>query len=666
MSAEIPALERIRAVCVELGYMGGSLTGPGLWPARAAAMALAAWLCVAGTAHAQSVEDLQQLSISELANVDVSSVSKASQPLSEAPASIYVITHDDIVRSGATNIPEILRLAPNLFVAQTSASDYTITARGFSGNSAAQSFSDKLLVLIDGRTVYTPLYSGVYWDMQGVLPEDIDRIEVISGPGATLWGANAVNGVINIVTKKSYDTQGGFAEVGGGNLERFGAVRYGGRISENLTWRAYAMEYYGVDTLTSTGAPADDHWSRPQGGFRLDWTPRSSDTVTLQGDAYYGTEVTTSTIGGGNLTGRWDHTWSGGASLQLQAFYDRTVRGSDSTGGAAFWQNLYDLDGQNSFNLGSRNQIVWGGGIRITQYRIRGNPLNASTALQFSPDARALDLENGFVQDTITLAKPLKLIVGLKLEDDPYSGLSALPSVRLSWTSGQDIMLWAAASRAIRSPTPFDVDVREYSGSNLFVSGNPNFQTEKLTAYEVGVRAQPMPRLTFSASGFFNNYNDLRNLQITPTVFFPIYWGNQIEGYTYGFEGWGQFQATPWWRWMAGLNLLSEHLKPQPGTFALLPVSQDVNDPSRQAVLRSSMNLGPHVTFDADLRYVGALPDPHIPSYVELNSRIAWALTQHLELAVSGFNLLHARHQEYPGPAGEIPRSLFAELRARF
>jgi iron complex outermembrane receptor protein len=624
-------------------------------------LALLAGLLGAGAARAQSVEELQQLSVSELANLDVSSVSKAAQPLSEAPASIYVITHDDIIRSGATTLPEMLRLAPNLFVAQTSASDYVITARGFAGSSAAQSFSDKLLVLIDGRTVYTPLFSGVYWDMQGLLPEDIDRIEVISGPGATLWGANAVNGVINVITKKSYETQGGFAEAGGGNLERYVAGRYGGRISESLTWRAYVQEVYGTDTLTSTGATAFDHFSRPQGGFRLDWVPTASDAVTLQGDAYYGFEATTTSIGGGNLTGRWTHNWAGGANLQVQAFFDRVVRGTDLTGGSGFWQNMYDLDAQHSFPLGDRNQIVWGGGLRFTQYRITGTP-----SLQFSPNARTLDLSDGFVQDTITLAKPLKLILGLKVEDDPYSGVSVLPQARLTWTPRSSLMLWAAASRAIRSPTPFDTDVREYAGPVLFLQGNPNFESEKLTAYELGLRAQPAKQLSFSVSGFYNQYNDLRHIEITPATFIPLYWGNGIQGYTYGLEGWSQLQAARWWRLMAGLDLLSEHLKFEPGATPLLPISQDVNDPKVQARLHSSMNLGPKVTLDADLRYVGALPDPHVPAYTELNGRIAWALTPKLEVALAGFNLLHDHHQEFPAPAGLVARSVFAELRARF
>ena len=640
--------------------MGGVDKSAGLRALLLAALSLVAMATLGvQAAAAQSVEELQQLSISELANVEVSSVTKSAQPLSEAPGAIYVITHDEIIRSGMTSVPDILRLAPNLFVAQTGASNYVITARGFSGNQQDQSFSDKLLVLIDGRTVYTPIFSGVYWQLQGVLPEDIDRIEVISGPGATLWGANAVNGVINIVTKKSYETQGGFAEVAGGNLERFGAVRYGGRLSENLTYRLYAQEIYENDTPTSTGGHQVDRWSRPQGGFRLDWTPASTDLVTVQGDAYYGATATTTTIGGGNVTARWNHSWQDGSNLQVQAFFDRVVIGNDLTGGTPLWQNIYDLDVQDSVNLGARNQLVWGGGVRVSQYRIAGEG-----GLAFNPNGRALKLANGFVQDTLTLAKPLKLTIGLKLEDDPYSGLSVLPSARLSFTPLQSLMFWAAVSRAIRSPTPFDTDLQETSAGTLFIKGNPDFQPEKLTAYEVGMRAQPTSRISFSASGFFNVYKDLRDLDVTPVTLLPLTWRNGIEGYTYGFEGWGQFQAASWWRLTAGLDLLSEHLKFTPAAFPLLPISQDINDPSRQATLRSSMNLGPKVTLDADLRYVGVLPDPHVPSYVELNTRIGWTITPRLELAVSGFNLLHAQHREYT--SGEVARSVFAELRMHF
>jgi iron complex outermembrane receptor protein len=453
-------------------------------------------------ARAQSVEDLQNMSIDQLANIDVSSVTKARESLSDAPAAIYVITHDDIVRSGATSVPEILRLAPNLFVAQTSASTWVITARGFSGNAQAQNFSDKLLVLIDGRTVYSPLFSGVYWDMQDVLVEDIDRIEVISGPGATLWGANAVNGVINIITRKSSETQGGLLEVGGGNLESEVSLRYGGKIGPDLTWRVYAKDFFDADTVTSTGAPTHDNWSKPQGGFRFDWTPASGDAVSVQGDAYQGYEAqqgaANEDISGADVLARWNHAWQNGATLQVQAYWDRTERSTQDNGGGLLL-NTFDLDLQNNFSLGARNSVVVGAGFRIDQYRITN-----TSSLLFAPPDGHLDLANVFVQDSVSLARSLTLILGVKLEDDPYSGLSPLPSVRLSWKPADEVLLWAAVSRAIRSPTPFDTDVVEKIGPIVYLVGNPDFRPESLIAYEIGARAQPTPRLSFSVSTYYN------------------------------------------------------------------------------------------------------------------------------------------------------------------
>ena len=616
-------------------------------------------------ARAQSLNDLQNMSIADLANVDVSSVTKTTQSLSDAPAAIYVIGHDDIVRSGATSIPEILRLAPNLQVAQTSAGKYVITARGFSGNSADQNFSDKLLVLIDGRSVYTPLFSGVYWDMQDVLPEDIDRIEVISGPGATLWGANAVNGVINIVTRKSSETQGALLTVGGGNQEKSASFRYGGRAGQNLTWRVYAKGFIDDDTVTASGAKAHDNWSKPQGGFRMDWSPTSGDVVTLQGDAYAGSDAQDGApdedITGRNILARWTHPGAAGSSLQVQAYYDGMGRATEQNNGD-FWVDTYDIDIQDSFNLGKRNQVVLGGGFRSANYNIHG-----SGGLDFAPPKGALNLGDVFVQDSLSVTRTVTLILGLKLEDDPYSGLSVLPNARLSWKPMPSTLLWVAGSRAIRSPTPFDRDVVESVGGSPFLIGGPNFQPEKLDAFEAGARVQPSARLSFSISGFYNDYDDLRSLGINPGGFLPLRWGNAIEGETYGAEAWGEFRAASWWRLSAGFNVLYEHLRAAPGQVDLLGVSQEGDDPEHQASIRSSMNLGAKVTLDADLRYVGALPDPHVPSYVELGGRLAWNVTDRVQLSLAGLNLLHDHHQERPAAfANAVPRSVFAEMRLHF
>jgi len=601
--------------------------------------------------------------------VQVTSVSKSAQPLNKAAAAIYVITHEDIVRSGATSIPEILRLAPNLYVAQTSPSNYVITARGFSGNSAAQNFSDKLLVLIDGRSVYNPLFSGMYWDMQDVLPEDIERIEVISGPGATLWGANAVNGVINIVTRKSQDTQGGVLELGTGNQQSIANLQYGGRLSDDLTYRAYIKTFHDNSLDMSTGSSAHDGSSKPQGGFRMDWNP-AGDQLTVQGDIYDGREdqgvAPDQLIYGGNLQASWQHDLGAGSSLQVMAYYDEVERDpADHNGG--FTVDTYDLEIQHNFDLGSWNKIVWGAGERVADYSIT-NQLGSVSSLIFAPDKGRLNLTDVFAQDQLSLADNFDLVVGLKLEDDPYSGISPMPTVRATWRASDSTMFWAAASRAIRSPTPFDTHVVEKLGPTDFLNGNPDFLPEEVTAYELGYKGDLSSRATLSVSAFDSEYDDLKSIELaTPTTFLPLHWGNGIRGNVYGIEAWATYNAADWWRLSAGGNIQTESFRFKPGTSGLLGLSQSGDDPHHQASLRSSMDVSDRVTFDADFRYVGLLPNPRVPAYVELNTRLGWAINDRLELSLSGFNLLHARHQEFVAPpSDDVKRSFFIDTRWKF
>jgi iron complex outermembrane receptor protein len=607
--------------------------------------------------------DLSKLSIEELAAIQVTSVSKRSEPLGQTASAIYVITRDEILRSGATTVPEILRLAPNLQVYQTSASRYVITARGMNGSQAAQNFSNKLLVLIDGRTVYSPLFSGVYWDMQDVLPQDIERIEVVSGPGATLWGANAVNGVINITTRSSADTQGGVATAAAGDQQRSASLRYGGRISQALTYRLYAKAVAEDGAYTAAGARAHDHWSRPQAGFRLDWTPTAADAVTLQGDGYRAFEAQAGApaqhINGANLLGRWSRTWQNGSAFQLQGYVDHVRRGDESDG-SGFHVDTYDIDLQHSFALGDRQQIVAGGGYRLSRYRIDG-----SATLQFSPSRRDLKLFNAFVQDSISLGSQTTLVVGLKVEDDPYIKPEILPTARLAWTPSPGVTLWGAVSRAIRSPTPLDRDVVEIAFGGPFLVGNSDFRSEKVTAYELGAKLQPTPKTSLAINTYYNDYDDLHSIEVTPVVFLPLRWGNLLQGHSYGIEAWGDYQLAPWWRLSAAVSYLDETFKFKPGSSGLLGVSQVANDPKYQASLKSAVDLGERLTLDAALRYVSALPDPRIPDYVELNGRLAWNVTDQLQLALSGRNLLHARHREYED-GGQIPRSVFVDVQWRF
>jgi iron complex outermembrane receptor protein len=602
------------------------------------------------------------MSIDELADVDVWSVSKTPQPLSDAAASIYVIDHEDIVRSGATTIPEILRLAPNLEVYQTSSSGYVVTARGQNGNPASQSYANKLLVLIDGRSVYSPLFSGVFWDMQDALPDDIDRIEIVSGPGATLWGANAVNGVINIITKRPGETQGALVEVQAGAFERNAAARYGGKIGETLRYRFYVRAVDQDQTRLAGGGRAHDGWSRIQGGFRLEWTPNAQDMFTLQGDAYGGGHgqlgAPDENISGRNLLARWSHTARNGNRLQVQGYYDFVERRTEN-GGGYFLAHSFDFDVQHSLSIGSRNRLVWGGGVRATRIRLIGN-----SALMFRPRQRTLVLGNIFAQDTFSITPRLDLIGGLKLEKDPYVGVSLLPSARVSWKPVETLLLWGAASRAVRSPTPFDVDVVEQLNGMDFLVGNKNFRTEKLTAFELGTRIQATSGLSLSVSGFYNLYDDLRSVEFTPVTLLPLHWGNKLKGHSYGLDAWIDYRVASWWKISAGARWLREKFHFKPGATGILGLNQNGNDPRRRFTLRSSMTLGRGVTFDAHLRAISKQPDPHVPAYAELGGRIAWALSPHIELSLTGTNLLHKRHIEYAGGAA-IPRRILAGIKWR-
>jgi iron complex outermembrane receptor protein len=623
------------------------------------------WLpaCRASAEVALAADDLTRMSLSDLANVEVISVTKSSQALQRAPASIYVITHDDIERSGATNVFELLRLAPNLLVTQLSASSYVVASRGFGGNPNAQNFSNKILMLVDGRSVYSPLYSGIYSDALDVMLEDIEKIEVVSGPGATLWGANAMNGVINITTRPTYLTTGSLMDIGGGNHEQMAAARYGDHAGGDANFRVYGMGFQRAAMDLGSGDSARDGWAKAQGGFRYDWS-RDPDSVTVQGDVYRATLHVPGTqdgvVLGGNVLARYEHHGEL-SDFRLQAYYDRTEQQSPGAGGG-FLLDTYDIEFQQSAALGAYNQVIWGGGERLNRYSIT----NAQSLL-FAPSSRNLTLANLFVQDTLSINPALDVVLGFKMEDDPFSGWTALPDVRTSWQVSSRTTLWAAASRAIRSPTPFDADVVEKLGALVYLTGNPVFRPETLNAYETGTRIQWSSRLSFSMATFYNDYDDLRTVEPTPDVFLPLYWGNLMRGDTFGIEAWGNWQVTPSWRVSPSLTWLRERFSFKPGAAALLSVAQAADDPSSHAAITSSVDLPHGVTLDATARYVGALPDPALRSYYEMDLRCGWRVSRAWDLSISGSNLLHARHTEFPAPNGQdITRSVFAESRWRF
>jgi iron complex outermembrane recepter protein len=612
------------------------------------------------TAQADDSADLSQLSLEQLANLEVTSVAKAPQSVQQAPAAIYVITHDDIVRAGVTSIAEALRLAPNLTITQLTASDYVASSRGFGGNPVDQSFSNKLLILIDGRSVYSPLFSGVYLDAQDVMLQDVDRIEVISGPGATLWGANAMNGVINIITRPAYLSDGTLVSAGAGNLEQDASARYGGKIDDETAFRVYGKTFQRDSLEEPDRSGAHDDWFRTQGGFRIDRS-RVDDTLTVQGDIYRALEnhsdQGSGLLSGADLLTRWQHR-SGQSDIQLQAYFDQTGNFAPYNGSAVVL-HTWDVEFQQVLAAGNTQKLVWGAGERLYSYSIR----DTATFL-FMPDSRNLTLSNLFAQDTVSVGPALKLTAGVKLEDDPYAGWQFQPDVRAAWEVTATNELWAAASSAVRSPTPFDVDVVEKLGSIVYLTGNSSFRPERVTAYELGYRGVPAGRFSLSASLFYNVYDDLRSIEPGSSV--PLSWGNGIEGHTYGVEAWAQWRVLSWWRLSPGVRTVHEDLTFKPGAGALVGLSQSGDDPSSQAMLTSSMDVAARFTVDATLRRVGALPDPALPAYTELNARLGWQALQTLELSLDGFNLLHARHLEFPAPYGEeIPRSCMLQVEWR-
>ena len=641
-------------------------TGVHCGPAETALSTFATLAAILGSAltWAEDVDpviQLERMSLEQLTNVEVTSVSKAPEPLRHAPATVYVITHDSIVRSGATSLPEVLRLAPNLQVTQLSSSNYALGARGFGGHQEDQNFANKLLILIDGRSVYSPLYSGVYTDALDVDLDDVERIEVISGPGGTLWGANAMNGVINIITRPAYVTDGTVISAGAGNEEQSIGARYGNRIDSETAYRIYGKTFHRGAQDLGNGATAGDGWSKGQGGFRID-TDQGQDSFTLQGDAYRGTENQLAggdlLILGANALTRWRHRTEH-SELQVQAYFDQTER-SASLDGSGFVLHTYDLELQQTLSLGSVNRLVWGAGERFNSYGITN-----TASLLFEPTHRNLTLANLFAQDTLSLGRRVDVTVGLKLEDDPYSGWSVLPDARLSWQPGTNTFIWAAASRGIRSPTPFDVDVVEKAGSTVFLTGNPDFEPETVSAHEMGLRVQPSAQISLTVSTFYNSYRHLRTIEpASADVFLPLHWGNLMRGDTYGITSWADWQVLEGWRLSPGFRLLHKNLRFEPGASTLLGLGQAGDDPTSQATLTSSVDIGQQLTFDTALRYVGSLPQPALRSYYDMSARLGWRVSRTLELSLSGANLLHTHHQEYPVPTGEqIGRSFFAQVR---
>lgn len=622
-------------------------------------LALAAGEPVEGQAVRYDPQVLKAMSIEELMNLEVTSVSRRPESISTVAASISVVTGEDARRSTASSLSEALRLAPNLRVAQANSYATVITARGFS-----QIFSNKLLVMVDGRTVYTPLFAGVLWDAQNILLEDLDHIEVVSGPGGSLWGANAVNGVINVVSRNARDTQGWYAAGALGDfLEHWTALRYGGELNDDLHFRVYGQHFARGHTFLPNGEPASDEWDMTHGGFRLDWRPSPRDEIMVQGEAYDGelaTLPTSTPLNGQHLLARWDRELDDDSDLRVQVYYDRIFR-RDAPGTLTDRLRTYDLDFQHGFPLGTQHRILWGAGYRLMQSRV----LSSTPLVGFLPNRRDMELFSAFIQDEIALQPDrLKLTAGTKLEHNVFSGLEVQPSLRLVFLPNATQTYWGAISRAVRSPSRVDVDSHlptfPVPPETPSVQGGPNFDSEKVIAYEAGFRTRISPSMSVAVATFYNDYDDLYSVEALPgTQIFQIQNGG--AGKSWGAELSGRWRVAQRWQLRAGYNYFRRHLRNKPGhTFDPALVG---NDPRHMVMLHSIWDVGRGVEFDVTARYVSELPNPAVPGFVAFDVRLAWQIRQ-FELSLNAQNL--GNHKEPEFGFQDIPSGVFGKVVARW
>ncbi len=654
-----------------------------------------------GYARAQSApasqapaESLKAMSLAQLGNVEVTTVSKEPEKLMRTPAAIYVLTQEDIRRSGATTIPEALRLVPGVEVARIDSDSWVVGIRGFGG-----AFSRSVLVLIDGRSVYTPLFEGVYWDVQNVMLQDVDRIEVIRGPGGTIWGSNAVNGVINIITKSAADTHGTLATVGGGNIDQgTGALRFGGTFGKNVDYRVYGMGFVRGQEFHTNGDPFDE-WRLGQLGFRSDWKPDNGNSITVQGDVYSGesgseTNIaffsppsqanvdSTSLVSGGNLLAHWKRLLNNGSDLQLRAYFDRTNR-QDAQFGET--RDTFDLDFIHHLILPKNEDFIWGLGMTLSP----SNFLQTQATVNFLPHQQTDSVYSGFIQDEIPiLENRVSLTVGTKIQHNNFSGLDFEPSGRVLWTPSDHQSFWAAVTRAVRTPSRLDQDLALTGFVSaappfpvfLEIQGDPTFKPEQLLGYEGGYRTQVNSHLFVDIASFFNNYNDLQSLgavslgfaQSPPPsytyVLVSVPWANGLEGNTDGVEINPNWKATSWWELKGSYSYLQMHLKDKPGITDATTASSDVgSSPRHEAVIQSLFDLPKGFEIDPTYRYVSALPAQVVRQYSTMDAHVGWHFAEQFELSVTGENLFRPYQVEYGlgvngAPNVGIKRAIYAQF----
>lgn len=640
---------------------------------------LAVLLAVTTSAQApQNIPDVTAITLEDLMNLQVTSVSKRAQKLADAAAAIFVITQDDIRRSGASSIPEALRMAPGLEVARIDENKWAIGSRGFNGR-----FDNKLLVLIDGRSVYTPLFSGVYWNVQDVMLEDVDRIEVIRGPGATLWGANAVDGVINIITKSAKLTHGATVTAEVGTEERTAeSARYGGKVGDKVYYRAYTKYSDWEPSAGPTGTNASDGWHSLRGGFRVDSAPSRVDSLTVQGDLYrtvYGETLTVPTLSapysstfpnsgdysGGNILGHWNHAFSR-SSISLQMYYDDTNTVDHSL--FTDHEGVYDIDFQHDLHIGESQEFVWGLG-----YRSILDSNGSSFTVSLKPNHSSLSQYSGFVQDELSLFdKRLRVTLGSKFEHNDFTGFEVQPNVRFVGILNKNQSIWAAISRAVRTPALTEEGLQLNEAvippgfgpcstspfpCTVSILGSSQFKSEDLLAYEVGYRVQATSTFSADIATFYNSYTNLRSAEPgtpfvegspTPTdVVVPFVASNKMGGGTYGAELFADWRVVPKWRLLGSYSYLQMDIQKNKDSSDPTPDNPDGASPRHQWYLRSSLDLPKHLEQDMTLRYVDRLSSLNIPSYYSLDAHLNWKPIASLEFSFGGQNLLNHRHVEF-------------------
>ncbi|MDH5639744.1 MAG: TonB-dependent receptor [Nitrospira sp.] len=607
----------------------------------------------------QTVSALSRMDLEELMKVEIVSLAKTPRPLSESPAAVFVISQEDIRRSGVTSIPEALRMAPGINVARVDSNKWAITARGFNDR-----YSSKLLVMIDGRTIYTPFFAGVYWELQDYALEDIDRIEVIRGPGGSLWGANAVNGVINIITKKSHQTQGALASLAVGSEEAVGTVRYGGKIGDEFHFRVFGKGF-NRDTNAATGGAHDD-WRAGRLGMRADWQISPSDTLTFHGgysDGQAGDRVTIPRLGipfgtqtvnednylsSHNMLANWSHAFSHGSTTQLRFYYDQYRRDSLAIGERI---TTYDVDFQHHLPLPYGHTVVWGLG-----YRLMTDQFRTSDAITMARPERNIPLYSAFIQDEISLIpKRLFLTMGSKFLHNVFTGFEVQPSGRLLWRATDDHSLWLSVSHAVRTPDRFREDATINvaggpipGGGPISILNNTQLRSERVIAYELGYRGQFTPQLAIDLATFYNNYDRLiysRRASLLSTQH-----ANTAEGHTAGVEVAAEWQPITWWTLRPAFTYQHTHISgPSIGTQPF--ANREGTSPNHQLSLQSRLTWE-QWEFDAWYRYVERLPTRNVPGYHTLDVRIGWHLSRSLSIDAIGQNLLDKTHTEFRTTSG--------------